>query len=145
MYRLAMFYRCCGGNIDDLTDTVSSYVTFCEDTLIPVKKVVVFPNNKPWLNKDVKAVINRKKKICFSGDLQAKKEAIREVRSKIAKAKSKYREKIEMQYVNGDLRSAWQGVKSMAAINHCDKGRNQLITVNGVDDDCLPDTFNTFF
>lgn len=36
-----------------------------------------------------------------------------------------------MQYVNGDLKSAWQGVKSMAAINHCDRGRNQLITVIG--------------
>ena len=98
----------CGDNIDELTDTISSYVSFCEDTVIPVKTVVVFPNNKPWVNKDLKIAINRKKKVFFLGDLQAKKEATKEVRTEIGKPKSKYREKIEKQYVNGDLSSAWQ-------------------------------------
>lgn len=50
-----------------------------------------------------------------------KEAASRDVGTEIAKAKSKYRNKTENQYVNGDLRSAWQGIKSMAAINHCNE------------------------
>ena len=34
-------------SLDELTDVVTSYVSFCVDTVIPVKKSKVFPNNKP--------------------------------------------------------------------------------------------------
>ena len=34
-------------SLDELTDVVTSYVSFCVDTVIPVKKCKVFPNNKP--------------------------------------------------------------------------------------------------
>ena len=33
----------------------------------------------------------------------------------------------------------------MAAINHCGKETKQAISINGVEDSRLPDTFNTFF
>lgn len=77
----SMFYwQCfidgCGDNVDDLKDTMSSHVTFCEDTFIPVKKVVgCFPNNKSWLNIDVKAAINRKKiSVCQVTSKQKKRQ-----------------------------------------------------------------------
>lgn len=62
-------------------------MAFCVDTVIPVKTVVVFPNNKPWVTKDLKRVINKKKKSFFTGDPQEKKAVSREVRAVIAKAK----------------------------------------------------------
>ena len=33
--------------LDEFTDVVTSYVSFCVDTVISVKKSNVFPNNKP--------------------------------------------------------------------------------------------------
>ena len=42
-------------NISDAADVVTSYVTFCEDMLIPTKTVKVFPNNKAWISKSIKS------------------------------------------------------------------------------------------
>ena len=47
------FFDACGDNIDELIETVSSYITFCVDSVIPSKQVVIFPNNKPWVTKDL--------------------------------------------------------------------------------------------
>ncbi len=97
----------CDDNTDELTDTGSSYVTFCVDTVIPVKTAVIFPNNKPpWVTKDLKTAINKKKKTFFTSDPQEIKVVSKEVRAELIKAKGKYKEKIEKQYVNGDLGSA---------------------------------------
>lgn len=38
-------------DINELTDVVCSYITFCKEPAIPTKEVKVFPNNKPWVSK----------------------------------------------------------------------------------------------
>lgn len=48
-------------NIDELTDVVCSYISFCEDTVIPIKMVKVFPNNKPWSSSALKTLILKRK------------------------------------------------------------------------------------
>ena len=37
-------------DIDKLTFTVSSYITFCEQMIIPKKMITLYPNNKPWVS-----------------------------------------------------------------------------------------------
>ena len=48
-------------DMDDLTETVSDYINFCVESTIPTKRIKVYPNNKPWITKRVKDVINKKK------------------------------------------------------------------------------------
>lgn len=138
------FYDGCD-DINDLSDIISSYITFCVDLVIPTKKVVTYPNNKPWVTKELKAVINKKKRIFYSGDPLAKKTASREVKVEIRKAKMKYKNKIESQNCSGVLRAAWRGIKSMPSINQSSCETIQAIHVNGVDDDNLANCFNSFF
>ena len=45
----------------ELVDTVTSYVKFCEETVIKTKSMHVYPNNKPWVTKDLKVHLNQKK------------------------------------------------------------------------------------
>lgn len=52
--------------VDELTDVVSSWVAYCEDTVIPKKVVKIYPNNKPWVRKQLKDLL-KKKKIASSG------------------------------------------------------------------------------
>lgn len=102
------FYDVCD-DINELTDTVSAYISLCVDDVIPTKKVVIYPNNKPWVTKELKSVINKKKKTFYCGDPLEKKAVSREVKkNKIRKAKIQYRRKIENQYSGGDLRAAWR-------------------------------------
>lgn len=138
------FYDGCD-DMNDLCDAVSSYINFCVDSIIPSKTVVMYPNNKPWVTKELKAVINKKKKIFYTGDPLEKKAVSREVRNEIRKAKIQYRDKIEEQYCSGDLRAAWQGIKQMASINQNSGQTRQLTTISGVNDADLPNAFNSFF
>ena len=54
-------------DIDELTESVTSYVNFCVDCSVPKKEIKVYPNNKPWITSSVKSVIN-KKRIFGQGD-----------------------------------------------------------------------------
>ena len=49
-----VFFDSCGSDQDALTDTITSYITYCEDPIIPTKEVRIYPNNKPWIGKDFK-------------------------------------------------------------------------------------------
>lgn len=52
-------------NLDEQVDTVSSYVSFCVDSIIASKTVTIFPNNKPWVTKGLKEILNKKKRVFF--------------------------------------------------------------------------------
>ena len=52
-------------DISKQVDTVSAYISFCMDDSIPSKQVPFFPNNKPWVTKDLENILNKTKKIFF--------------------------------------------------------------------------------
>ena len=62
--------------------------------------------------KDLKAVLNKKKRVFFQGTTDEKKQVNREVRGVIRKAKEKYRKKTESKFSGGCLRAAWQGIRT---------------------------------
>lgn len=41
-------------------EVTCSYVTFCENRVIPTKMNKVYPNNKPWVSKEVRAHLQQK-------------------------------------------------------------------------------------
>ena len=90
-------------------------------------------------------LLTRKKNTFYLGDPLEKKAVSREVKNEIRKAKIQYKNNIENPYNSGDLKAAWHGIKTMAAINQplCKTG--QPIKLNGIDDSDLPNTFNQFF
>lgn len=49
-------------------DVFTPYVQFCINILFPTKEVNLYPNNKPWMTKDIKWYINKKKRIYLIGD-----------------------------------------------------------------------------
>ncbi len=119
-----VFYSSCR-DLNKLTSTVSSYISFCVDSNIPCKEITIFPNNKPWVTKELKSVINMKKCIFHTGSIQEKKEINRVLRSEIRKAKRVYRDKVEHKYTSGDLRAACKGIKSMTSISQGSSGSDR--------------------
>ena len=74
-------------DINELCESVSSYITFSVDSTVPSKKVVIYPNNKPWVTKELKSTINKKKVIYCTGDQFEKKEVSREVKGESVEAR----------------------------------------------------------
>lgn len=48
------------GNVDGPTGTVSAYIVFCEEMIIPRKSISIYSNNKPWVSKSVKNIIDQR-------------------------------------------------------------------------------------
>lgn len=47
--------------VKELTDMVSSWITYCEDTVVPAKTVKTYPNSKPWVSRHLEVLLNKKK------------------------------------------------------------------------------------
>ena len=50
-------------NINELAESVLQYIEFYMDYCIPTKHCKIFFNNKPWITKHIKVMLNRKKQI----------------------------------------------------------------------------------
>ena len=48
-----------GASLDEQVETITAYVKFCVDMLIPNKVVKTYPNNKPWVTKGIADVFKR--------------------------------------------------------------------------------------
>ena len=57
-----------GEDIDGLTDCITGYINFCQDNVAPPRTVRCFPNNKPWVTGDLKALLNAKKRTFRDGN-----------------------------------------------------------------------------
>lgn len=55
-------------NVDNVADCVTEYINFCVDMIIPCKTIKSFPNNKPWVTREIKIAINNKKSAFKNGD-----------------------------------------------------------------------------
>ncbi len=51
-----------GKDMNDITDTISAYIQFCEKNMIGTKTVRIFPKYKTWVSKDFKRCLNDKKR-----------------------------------------------------------------------------------
>ena len=90
--------------IDEQVICISDYIKFCSDTIIPTKQVKIYPNNKPWITKDLKSLLNKKKAILATKDKHKLREVQTEIKSAIYQAKLKYKQKMENMFNSNDTR-----------------------------------------
>ena len=109
-------------DLDELTDTVTSYICHMEESIIPRKTIKLYPNNKPWVNKSLRNVLNQKKLAFQQGDTHLQREAHKLVKREIKLAKIAFKNKVEGELKNNNSRFAWQGIKSMVGIQGKKKG-----------------------
>uniref|UniRef100_A0AAQ6IRP3 Reverse transcriptase domain-containing protein n=1 Tax=Anabas testudineus TaxID=64144 RepID=A0AAQ6IRP3_ANATE len=102
-----------GEDIDGLTDCISDYINFCVDTQVPTKTICCFPNNKPWVPQDIKAILNDKKKAFRSGDREAAKRVQRLLSVRIREGKETYRKKLEQNLQQNNTREVWRGMRTI--------------------------------
>lgn len=73
----------------------------------------MFPNNKLWLSKELKGCLNERKTAFLNGDAAAFYGKRRELRSKIKRAKTEFKNKVESQFCRGNRHQAWEGLNKM--------------------------------
>ena len=129
-------YSC--SSLDEYTDTVTSYISFCENVCVPLRKVRKFGNDKPWFSGAVKAKIAAKNEAFKAGDRAKYSLAKSGVQREIRRAKARYRNKIEAQLTTNNTREVWRGLQCVT------RYKLKEVAPSEVSPD-LPDQLNNFY
>ena len=78
--------------------------------IIPTKTVKVFPNNKPWITKPIRTLLNEEKIAFQTGDKEHRKRIQIRLRTELRKGQRAFKKKIEEQFGTGRMKDAWEGL-----------------------------------
>ncbi len=53
-----MFRAASGDDIEAYSDTVTFFIRKCIDDVVPTKTIRIYPNQKPWINSDVRSALH---------------------------------------------------------------------------------------
>ncbi|XP_026037583.1 uncharacterized protein LOC113030385 [Astatotilapia calliptera] len=99
--------------LDELTDTVTSYISFCEDVCVPTKTFCTYNNNDPWFTPKLQHLRKAKEDAYRSGDRALYKQARNT--QEIKAAKSIYSQKLEERLPANDPASVWRGLQEITS------------------------------
>ncbi len=133
-----MFRAASDDDIEAYSDTVTCFIRKCIDDVVPTKTIRIYPNQKPWINSDVRSALSARTSAFKSGNTDDRKQASYDLRRSIKAAKRTYKNKVEEHFNNNNPRSMWQGINNITGF----KG-NKPATVNIAAS--LPDELNTFY
>ncbi len=69
-----MFRAASDDDIEVYSDTVTCFIRKCVEDVVPTKTVCIYPNQKPWINSDVRAALARTSAF-KSGNMEEQKQA----------------------------------------------------------------------
>ena len=101
----------CDGNLEQNTDVISAYLIFCQDMIIPQKEVKCFPNNKPWVTKDLKQIINEKKAALCRKNKDDLKRIQTKLDTNIRSCRSSFKTKLEDKFRSHNSKDVWKGLR----------------------------------
>ncbi len=133
-----MFRAASEDDIEAYSDTVTCFIRKCIDDVVPTKTIRIYPNQKPWINSDVRSALSARTSAFKSRNTNDRKQASYDLRRTIKAAKRTYKNKVEEHFNNNNPRSMWQGINNITGF----KG-SKPATVNIAAS--LPDELNTFY
>ena len=114
-------------DVTELTDTTCSYIDFCIQQTIPTKTITLYSNNKPWVTKELKHVINKKKLAFKNNNSEDKKAVQKKLKFVIKKGKEDYKKKIEKHFEKNNMKSVWEGLNLMSGCKRKKETNNDSI------------------
>ena len=106
-------FRSATNCLDEYTEAVTSYISFCEDCCIPSRTRVSYNNDKPWFTAKLKNLRLQKEEAFRSGDRERFIELKYAFSKALRVAKRQYSEKLQHQFSAKDSRSVWKGLKQI--------------------------------
>ncbi len=96
------------------SETVTSYISFCEDICIPTRTFLSFNNDKPWFTGKLKQLRQAKEDTYRIGDTILYNQARNRLTKEIRVAKNNYSEKLKKELsAKNDPASVWTGLRNI--------------------------------
>ncbi len=86
-----MFRAASDDDIEAYSDTVTCFIRKCIDDVVPTKTIRIYPNQKPWINSDVRSALSARTSGFKSGNTDDRKQASYDLRRSIKAAKRTYK------------------------------------------------------
>lgn len=125
-----VFIQDADGDVNVLTDLVTSYIEFCSDLHLEKKQVKQYPNNKPWITSELRNLIVDKHKSYGKPDYKDKQKLLDD---KIYQAKRAYKDKVESLFKRNSSKDAWRGLKMLTGMNQRRKDPSILLETGAAD------------
>ncbi|XP_076581854.1 uncharacterized protein LOC143317730 [Chaetodon auriga] len=106
-------FRTATNSLDEYTETVTSYISFCEDCCVPSRTRVSYNNDKPWFTAQLRQLRLAKEEAFRSGDKDRYKESKYKFSKAVKEAKRLYSEKLQHQFSANDSASVWKGLRQI--------------------------------
>ncbi len=106
-------FEAAANDLEELTETVTSYISFCEDICIPTRTHLTYNNDKPWLTAKLRRLRQAKEDAYMKGDKVLYKQAKCTLEKEIRVAKRNYSDKLRIQFSSSDSASVWKGLKEI--------------------------------
>ena len=98
-------------DLDQYASSVLDHISTTIDSVTTQKQITMYPNQKPWMNREVRLLLKARNTAFRSGDTQAYSTASAELKRGIIKAKHHYKRKVEDHFSNSNPRRVWQGLQ----------------------------------
>ncbi len=123
-------------------DVALSFVNTLTDQATETITVRTFPNQKPWVDRTIRAAVNKRtatyNEALLSGNMSEYKVSCYALRRAVRATKLRYRERIESHFQLNDSRRMWQGLRTICAF-----GNKSSTEVRA--DPLLADELNAFY
>ncbi len=104
-------FESAANDLDELTETVTSYISFCEDMCIPTRTRLTYNDDKPWFTAKLRQLRQAKENAYRMGDKVLYKQAKYTLEKEIRVAKRNYSGKLRIQFSSSDSASVWKRMK----------------------------------
>ncbi|CAG6018054.1 unnamed protein product [Menidia menidia] len=98
-------------DLDIFTDAVLSYIKYCIGNVTVEKSIWVFPNQKPWMTRQVRMLLRARDSAFRSGDRALYSAARANLKGGVRTAKGEYKRRIE-EHLNNP-RQVWRGIQTI--------------------------------
>lgn len=95
-------------DVEEYTESVLSYITFCTENVTVTNRIRVFTNQKPSMTNEVRLLIRDRNTAFRSGDRAQYSSTRANLRKGIRAAKVAYKRKIEGYIMDNNPRQVWQ-------------------------------------
>ncbi len=101
------------------TTSVLDYINTTIDSVTTEKQITTYPNQKPWMNKEVWLLLKARNTAFRLDDAQTYSKSRANLKRGIKKAKHCYKLKVEEHFSNSDPRRMWQGIQVINDYKPC--------------------------
>ncbi len=100
-------------DLDELTETITSYINFCEDMCIPTMTRLTYNNDKPWFTAKLRQLLQAKEDDYRKSENVLYKQAKYTLEKETRVEKRNYSGKLRKKTSSSDSASVWKGMKDI--------------------------------